>query len=236
MNTLALNKKQELLDLLDQIEEQHKNLSQALEKVYKKPSLDSEKEFISSCNYLQMLAKQALNLTGYYKGLSGVPRATYAPEELEGDASDISNLISFEMTRVEKQIEEGNKARPIQEPDITKEQWLGAIERHKAQYKRQFEEAKKYQEDNPDNKWCLPAIETKIFVDDFITDLAKGFLVGPVGIFRNRGVEAETQTFDSLSEMHIFLNVQSKTQDMVLYTTFEQKGKYYWRGKFVYKQ
>jgi hypothetical protein len=236
MNTLQPDKKQELLRVLDKIEKQHKHLTQTLESVYKSQTLETEKEFISSCNYLQMLAKQALNITGYYKSLSDVvPRAQYAPEELEGDASDISNLISFEMTRLEKQIEEGNKARPVEEPDVTKEQWLEAIEKQKVQYKKTYEELKKYCDGNPDNEFAINPKEPNIILDDFIISLAKGFMVGPVGLFRNKVVGAGTQVFDNKEEMHIFLNVQCKTQDMVLYMTFEQDGKYYWRGEFVYK-
>ena len=62
-------------------------------------------------------------------------------------------------------------------------------------------------------------------------------MTGPIGLFRNKCVEAMTQKYPSLEEMKIFLfNVQCKTKDMVLYMTYEQNGTYYWRGAFVNKE
>lgn len=234
MNTLQLNKKQEILNALGKIEEQSKQLSVILENLYKNRSLDAEKEFINSCNYLQMLAKQAIALTGYYKNLSGVSRAHYAPEELEGDVQDVAELVDFELTTINKQIEEGNNANPISVDDITKNEWLEAMEKFKDRYKREYTEGKKTYEEGPKAEWMTKPTETNIILNDDIINAAKGFMVGPVGLFRNKAVEAETQKFDSLAEMQIFLlNVQCKTKDMVMYMTFEQNGKYFWRGKFV---
>jgi len=82
-------------------------------------------------------------------------------------------------------------------PDTTKEEWLKSNEQRKS-YK-----------------------EIKEFVDEDILNAAKGFMVGPVGIFRGKIVAAETQAFEDIHEMKIFLlNVQCKTKDMVVYMTY----------------
>jgi len=237
MNTTQRNKKEQILDVINKIDNQNKQLAEALEKVYTQPqNVEHEKEFISSCNYLQMLARQALGLTGYYKSLSGTPRPAYAPEELEGDESDISNLVSIEMTKIEKEVEEGNATNPICANDITKEEWFKAMDNHKIQIQKVYDEHKEvFDADKDKSFWPYP-VETTILFDDEIINAAKGFMIGPVGLFKNKAVEAETQTFDSLHEMKIFLlNVQCKTRDMVLYMTFEQCGRYLWRGAFVHR-
>jgi hypothetical protein len=101
-------------------------------------------------------------------------------------------------------------------PDATKEEWLKAIDSQKDFY-------------NNDGKTIL--------MDEEIINAAKGFFLGPVGVFNNKVIAAETQKFDNLFEMRIFLiNVQCKTKDMVLYVTYEDKGVYYWRGVFVDKE
>lgn len=101
-------------------------------------------------------------------------------------------------------------------PDTTKEEWLKTIDSQKDFY-------------NNDGRTLI--------MDEEIINAAKGFFLGPVGVFRNRTVAAEIQRFDNLFEMRIFLiNVQCKTKDMVLYVTYEDKGVYYWRGVFVDKE
>ena len=101
-------------------------------------------------------------------------------------------------------------------PDVTKEEWLKAIDSQKDIY-------------NNDGRTIL--------MDEEIINAAKGFFLGPVGVFNNKLIAAEIQKFDSLDEMRIFLiNVQCKTKDMVLYVTYEDKGVYYWRGVFVDKE
>lgn len=107
-----------------------------------------------------------------------------------------------------------NKAELM--PDATKEEWLKAIDGQKHFY-------------NKDGRTIL--------MDEEIINAAKGFFLGPVGVFNNKVIAAETQKFDNLYEMRIFLiNVQCKTKDMVLYVTYEDKGVYYWRGAFVDKE
>ena len=107
-----------------------------------------------------------------------------------------------------------NKAELM--PDATKEEWLKAIDSQKDFY-------------NNDGRTIL--------MDEEIINAAKGFFLGPVGVFNNKVIAAEIQKFDSLDEMRIFLiNVQCKTKDMGLYVTYEDKGVCYWRGVFVDKE
>jgi hypothetical protein len=229
MNT----KKEQILNIIDKIESETIVLKETIKKIYTTRSYEVEKDFINSCNYLQMLSRQALKETGYYSNLSGVHRSKHAPEELEGDDYDLCKLVSVEMNRLEEQIKEGNTVNPIQEPDITKEQWLKAMDDAKATYKRMYENSKDFYEQAEDKSWHINPVETNIIMEDDIINAAKGFMVGPVGLFRNKIVEACVQKFDNLAEMHIFLFVQCKTKDMVLYMTYEQGGKYFFRGSFV---
>jgi len=167
----------------------------------------------------------------------------YTSEELEGDLSDISNFINAEINKLEEQIKEGNKYKPIQEPeykpiqepDPTKEEWLQSVERAKTYYSKIYNEAKEFFDNNEDKSWCLEPVETHIILDETIINMAKGYMVGPVGLFRSNLIEAIVQSFDNLSEMQLFLEVQSKTEDMVLYMIYEQAGKHFFRGNFVNK-
>jgi len=171
----------------------------------------------------------------------------YTPEELEMDISDISNFINAEINKLEEQIKEGNEYKPIQEPDATKEEWLQSVERAKTYYSKIYNEAKEFFEskiyneakeffdNNKDKSWCPEPVETHIILDETIINMAKGYMIGPVGLFRNKLIEAIVQSFDNLSEMQLFLEVQSKTKDMVLYMTYEQAGKHFFRGNFVNK-
>jgi hypothetical protein len=243
MNTQQKAKKQEILKTLSKIEEQSKSLYSALEKVYENGSIEDEKNFVNFCYSLQKLTKHAVDQTGYFKSLCGTGRNLYAPEELEGDASPLSDLVSVEMEKIKNEIDDGNSARPIKVPDVTKEQWLEFIEDCRILYKEEHEKwMKLYNEKKQDGnskEWMVysEAEETKVVLDEEIIAAAKGFMTGPVGLFHNKMVEAETQRFDNIHEMKIFIiNLQSKTKDMVLYQTYERNGKYFWRGAFVDKQ
>jgi hypothetical protein len=240
MNATSLDKKEQIQEILNKIEERTLILKKTLEEISMPPTIEQEKEFVNSCNFLQMQAKQALKVTGYYKGLCGVPRATYAPEELEGDITPLSELVDVELTRIEEEVKDGNTARPIDVPDITKEQWLEAQKDHQERYDKTHEEWLKYNKERNENghrkSFYIESSKVTVIQDEEIIAAAKGFMTGPVGLFRNKCVEAETQKFPNIHEMRIFLiNVQSKTKDMVLYMTYEQNGTYYWRGTFVNK-
>ena len=159
----------------------------------------------------------------------------YTPDELEMNISDISNFINVEINKLEEQIKEGKEYKPIQEPDSTKEEWLQSVERAKTYYSKIYNEAKEFFDNNEDKYWWAEPVETHIILDETIINMAKGYMVGPVGLFRNKLIEAIVQSFDNLSEMQLFLEVQSKTKDMVLYMIYEQAGKHFFRGNFVYK-
>jgi hypothetical protein len=59
------------------------------------------------------------------------------------------------------------------------------------------------------------------FFDEDIISAAKGFMIAPVGVQRNKGVVVDTFAFSTLEEMKIFIiNVLCKTQDMFLYMTY----------------
>jgi len=159
----------------------------------------------------------------------------YTPDELEMNISDISNFINAEINKLEEQIKEGKEYKPIQEPDPTKEEWLQSVERAKTYYSKIYNEAKEFFDNNEDKSWCVEPVETHIILDEKIINMAKGYMIGPVGLFRSNLIEAIVQSFDNLSEMQLFLEVQSKTKDMVLYMIYEQAGKHFFRGNFVYK-
>lgn len=62
------------------------------------------------------------------------------------------------------------------------------------------------------------------FFDEDIISAAKGFMIAPVGVQRNKGVMADTFAFPSLEEMKIFiLNVMCKTNDMFLYMMYTRE-------------
>ncbi len=149
------------------------------------------------------------------------------PKDSESDISLISELVGTEMAQINNDMSDSNTVYPINVPDVTKEEWLQYIEGRKVFYKEHCEYwGKSYTE----------TLETNIVLDEEIIAAAKGFMVGPVGLFRNKAVAAETQRFDNIHEMKIFIiNLQCKTKDMVLYETYERNGVYYWRGAFVKK-
>ena len=135
-------------------------------------------------------------------------------------------------------------------PNITKEQWLTAIEGIKVQFQRQYEEFKECHEDSskeastfvkafglPSKSFFIAPVLRDIFVDDEVLSLTKGFMTGPVGLFNSRKVEAfDVQKYDNFPEMLSFLNLQSQTKDIVIYYTCKEGDKYVFRGAFVDKQ
>jgi len=120
---------------------------------------------------------------------------------------------------------------PVREtyPDTTKEQWLECTNGIVESYNKEFAEREEFIKTNPDAEFPLPILipnvflTPNVFVDEEIVNAAKGFMVGPVGIFRNKAVVAETQVYPNIYEMRTFLiNAQCKTKDMVLYITYTQ--------------
>jgi len=239
--TALKNKKEKINSIIDRIKNQSDQLKQTLDKIYQEPDINNEKEFVSICNIIQKTVKEAVSETGYYKDLATGYRAQYAPEELEGDITPLSELVKVELTRIEEEVKEGNSSIPIDVPDVTKEEWVEAQRGYQERYDKTHEDWVKYNEERNENghrkSFYMESHKTTVIQDEEIIAAAKGFMTGPVGLFRNKCVAAETQKYPNIHEMRIFLiNVQSKTKDMVLYTTFEQNGTYYWRGTFVDKQ
>ena len=134
-------------------------------------------------------------------------------------------------------------------PNATKEEWLVAIENAKKRFEEEYEDAKQYNnpnsEDNktfaaafglPHNHFFRPVVLKEVFVDEDVLALTSGFMLGPVGMFNNKAVQAGyAQKYDNLHEMLIFLKAQAKTQNIIVYLTYKEGDKYYFRGAFVSK-
>lgn len=126
-------------------------------------------------------------------------------------------------------------------PDITKEQWVDRQKDFKESFNQEYLHASLYfnkhitEKGDLKNQWIKNPLKTTLVTDDEIISMAQGFMVGPCGLYKGKAIMAVTQRFDSLAEMKIFLKVQCKTQDMILYMTFERNGSYYWRGAFLDK-
>lgn len=146
-------------------------------------------------------------------------------EEDENEA--ISNIFETTKTALSSIEDKFVQPKPLLMPNVTKEKWLHAMDHLKSQYQRQYEETKKE----------YPELNIKlqeIFIDEEVISLVKGFMVGPVGVFCNNLIEGNiVQKYDNLPELKIFLNLQAKTKDIVLYMTFKEDGKYFFRGNFV---
>lgn len=155
----------------------------------------------------------------------------YREYKLNKDATNTEDLfeVSIDCT----------PAPPIEEPtcpNATKEEWLTAIELAKNYHQKAYEESKQYQEDNPDNNFFPPAVLKEVFVDEDVIALTKGFMTGPVGMFNNKLIEAgHPQKYDNIHEMLVFLGVQAKTKDVIIYLTYKAGDKYFFRGAFIDK-
>lgn len=89
----------------------------------------------------------------------------------------------------------------------------------------------------------------RIFDEDII-GAAKNFLVGPCGVWRNKAILAETQSFPTFEELKESILNQSQEKDMILYVVYEDTKReyasdftvtsesplYVWRGSFLDKQ
>ena len=126
-------------------------------------------------------------------------------------------------------------------PDVTKEQWLECQKDVEEGFKQDYLHSSLYfnkhitEKEDLKNQWLKNPLKQTLIIDEEIINMAQGFMVGPCGLYKGKAVMAGTQKFDSLAEMKIFLKVQCKNQDMVLYTTFGRGGAYYWRGAFLDK-
>ena len=169
---------------------------------------------------------------------------------------EFASTISQELTAIEE------KSLPTEDvytvPVITKEEWLVRNEAHKNGFIQQYNDDKEFCDKNPTSSFGIEPFKTEVFVDEDILNAAKGFLTGPVGIFRGKMVCAECINFPKLEELKEYILNKCKECDMVLYMTFatERKGfgdvnffnlsveeqqkiptvpLYVWRGAFVDK-
>lgn len=141
-------------------------------------------------------------------------------ELVEEDEEEVVSKVVETTKTVLSSIEQSFlEPEPILHPDLTKEEW---IESTKFQALRFKETLDKYK------------FGYDVFVDEEIVDLVQGFMCGPVGIFRNKPIEANiVQKYDNIHELKIFLKLQAKTKDVVLYMTFKDNDKYCFRGQLV---
>jgi len=235
---LTKEKKEKILNTINRIREQSKQLEQTLNNVYTKPyDIDHEKEFVNVCNDIQRSVKEAVAETGYYKTLETGHRSYYAPEELEGDASDLTELVSGEIAQIEKEKEDFKRLSPRLPYCITtKEEWLATVEQAKTYFQQVYEDAKASNDAETDLTWKMSIAKTTVIFDESIVNAAAGFMIGPVGIYKNTAIEALPRVFDSLENMRKNILVESKLKDMILYMIFERSGRYFCRSAFVNKE
>ena len=108
--------------------------------------------------------------------------------------------------------------KPLSCPDTSVETWRDAMTQLQEEFKQ--------------NKFRYD-----VFIDEEVINLVKGFVYGPVGVFRGKPIEATiVQKYDNIYELIIFLNLQAKTKDIVLYMTFKEDDKYCFRGNFIDKE
>ena len=128
------------------------------------------------------------------------------------------------------------------EPNTTREEWDKATEGRQKYFDDEYERLKTWYSEKTKEKvgndWIpldtkSEPQRTELILDEEIISMAKGFMVGPVGLYNGRAVAAETHRYDNLAEMQIFLKAQSKNQDMVLYMTYKRDNMYWFRGTFV---
>lgn len=147
-------------------------------------------------------------------------------------------------------IEYEHNSPPIETPvypDATKDEWLISLEHAKKHFNLLYKQQKDFYENPPESfkveitssvkpDWYKEPILQEIFIDEDIINLISGYMLGPVGMFRNKAIQTGvTQKYDSIDEMRVFLKMQSKRQDIVIYMTYKQGSNYYFRGAFVDK-
>jgi hypothetical protein len=221
-----------------------------------------ETEFIKECFGVTSTTWVLLENTGNWSCRSCVPpeqlgMPSHQPHEIEGDVSPLTDFVKVNLDSISKKRVEDDSQ--YNEPDITKEHWLATIESILNNINSKLDSRK--EKTTPEDLTYRPDVfNNKIIFDEDIINAAKGFMVGPVGLFRNKMIAAETQVFDNIHEMRIFIvNLQCKTKDMVLYMTYEymvpdfgnldpftliyeeqiklpKVTKYAWRGAFVDKE
>lgn len=131
------------------------------------------------------------------------------------------------------------------EPNTTREEWDRAVGGHQKYFDDEYERLKTWYSEEIKEKvgheWIpidpkSEPTKTELILDEEIINMASGFMCGPVGLYNGRAVAAETHRYPNLAEMQIFLKVQAKTQDMVLFMTFKKDNQYWFRGAFAARE
>jgi len=130
------------------------------------------------------------------------------------DITYFSKYVGGVLDNIEDKKNDVNREHDV--PNTTKKEWMTSI---------QFIEGR------------TGAFTSKktVFIDDDIMKRVEGYMLGPVGLFNGKCVAAQTKVFVSLQELKDWVEEESLTSDMVIYMTFEENGKYYWRGDLLNK-
>jgi hypothetical protein len=200
-----LEKKQDEIHYINGIV---KNLNY-LKQLYSKGVLEDAKNLLATCNALKAWEQRSTYVETHIELIqSGI-----TPEMLGNEVLDVFNSVENDLVKINQGIK---GVYDYKGPNATKKEWLASIGA--------------IQGTTP----TLTTFKTVFFDDDIIKNV-KGFMCGPVGVFNNKAVQAATKVFTSLQELKDWVKDQSLNNDMVIYMTFEENGKYIWRGDSILK-
>ena len=183
-----------------------KNLNY-LKQLYSKGVLEDAKNLLAICNALKSWEERVKHVRLHVDLIESKVTPEILGNEVVGFTEYVGGLLD--------EVNEARNHVPQYSVDnTTKKDWLKSV--NFFEYKFQSSSSTK-----------------KIFIDDDILENTKGFMCGPVGIFNNGAVEATTKIFPSLQELKDWVVDESSKRDMVIYMTFEENGKYYWRGDLI---
>jgi len=180
-----------------------------LKQLYSKGVLEDAKDLLSTCNALKGWEHRAT----YVKNNIELIESEVTPEILGNEMVGFSNSIGESLVKINEGIQ---NTFDYKGPNVTRKEWITSIQAI-VSARSAF------------------TINKNIFIDDDIINNVKGFMCGPVGVFNNKLVEAATKIFISLQALKDWVQEESLKNDMVIYMTFEENGKYYWRGDIILK-
>ena len=185
-----------------------KNLNY-LKLLYSKGVLQNDKDLFAISNALSSWEYRASSVQ---KNVDLI-ESGLTPESICSEALFLSKMVR---NSIEKYEELTNKTH-ASVPNITEKEWLDAMDSLQRGYKAN-------------------TFKENVFVNDDVMKHMKGYMVGPVGIFNNKGIEATThQSFNTLDELKEWVTKTASQKDMVIYMTFEKNNgsSYHWRGTLV---
>ena len=186
-----------------------KNLNY-LKQLYSKGVLEDAKNLLAICNALKSWEERVKHVRLHVDLIE----SKVTPEILGNEVVGFTEYVGGALDSIE---EKKNQVSLVNEDkNLTKKEWLESI---------QFFAAKS----GAGTFTC----NGKIFVDDHIIKNVKGFMCGPVGLFDGKCVAAQTKVFVSLQELKDWVEEESSKNDMIIYKTYEENGKYYWRGDLI---